>query len=89
MIAAGTSGDGSAGSFEVKNYSTKTPTGTLTVYGGIVQDVRGAVGTANGSGTITTGYAKNYTYDPRLLKTPPPDYPVMSNMLTFSQWQEN
>jgi len=89
MIAAGTSGDGSAGSFQVQNYSTKTPTGTLTVYGGVVQDVRGAVGTANDHGSIETGYAKNYTYDPRLLTKPPPDYPVVSNMLTFSQWQEN
>lgn len=89
MIAAGTSGDGSAGSFSVINYSTRTPTGTLTVYGGIVQDVRGAVGEANGSGTITDGYAKNYSYDPRFLTKPPPDYPVISGKVNFSQWQES
>jgi len=89
MIAAGTSGDGSAGSFQVVNYDTKTPTGTIDLYGGIVQDVRGAVGTADRSGNVATGYAKNYTYDSRFLTKPPPHYPVVSNMLTFSQWQEN
>jgi hypothetical protein len=88
MIAAGTSGDGSAGSFEVVNYSSKTPTGTLTVYGGIVQEVRGAVGEANG-GNIVDGYAKNYSYDPRFLTKPPPDYPVISGKVNFSQWQES
>jgi len=89
MIAAGTSGDGSAGSFGVANYSTKTPTGTLTVYGGIVQDTRGAVGTVNGNGNIQTGYVKNYSYDSRFLTKPPPDYPVISNKVNFSQWQES
>jgi hypothetical protein len=88
MIAAGTSGDGSAGSFSVIGYNTMTPTGTLTVYGGIVQEVRGAVGTANGSGGVGTGYAKNYSYDPRFLTKPPPDYPVISSKINFSQWQE-
>jgi hypothetical protein len=89
MIAAGTSGDGSAGSFGVINYNTRTPTGTLTVYGGIVQDVRGAVGTVNGSGSISTGYNKDYNYDSRFLTKPPPDYPVISGKVNFSKWQES
>src|SRR5208282_2681678 len=88
MIAAGTSGDGSAGSFSVVNYNTKTPTGTLTVYGGIVQEVRGAVGEASG-GTLIDGYSKNYSYDPRFLTKPPPVYPVISGKVNFSQWQES
>lgn len=88
MIAAGASSDGSAGSFGVVNYSTKTPTGTLTVYGGIVQEQRGAVGTVS-HGSIATGYAKNYSYDPRFLTTPPPSYPVISGRVNFSQWQES
>jgi hypothetical protein len=88
MIAAGTSGDGSAGSFGVVNYSSKSPTGTLTVYGGIVQEVRGYVGQAQ-SGTIIDGYNKNYSYDPRFLTKPPPDYPVISGKVNFSQWQES
>ncbi|MGD1017849.1 MAG: hypothetical protein ABSA12_00890 [Verrucomicrobiia bacterium] len=87
MIAAGTS-SGGTGSFGVIDYATMTPTGTLTVYGGIVQAVRGAVGTANESGGVGTGYAKNYNYDSRFLTKPPPDYPVISGKINFSQWQE-
>ena len=75
------------GSFGVINYSTRTPAGTLTVYGGIVQEVRGAVGTANSRGGAE-GYAKNYSYDSRFLTKPPPDYPVISGQVNFSQWQE-
>jgi len=88
MIAAGTSGDGSAGSFGAINYSTRSA-GTLTIYGGIVQEERGAVCTFNGSGVVQNGYAKNYSYDPRFLTTPPPDYPVIAGKVNFSQWQES
>ncbi|HTS19420.1 MAG TPA: hypothetical protein VMP11_17720 [Verrucomicrobiae bacterium] len=92
MIAAGTStltSDTSPGSFGVVNYDSRTPTGTLTVYGGIVQQSRGAVGTLNRSGDIGTGYVKNYSYDARFLTKPPPDYPVVSGQINFSQWQES
>jgi Tfp pilus assembly protein PilX len=88
MIATGTSGDGTTGSFGVSNYSTKSPTGTLTIYGGIVQNQRGAVATVNGSGVTQTGYSKNYSYDPRFINTPPPDYPTVAGKVNFAQWTE-
>ena len=88
MIAAGTSSDGSAGSFGAINYSTRSA-GTLTIYGGIVQEQRGAVCTFNSSDQVQNGYAKNYSYDPRFLTKPPPDYPVISGKVNFSQWQES
>lgn len=88
MIATGTSGDGTTGSFSVINYNTGSPRGTLNVYGGIVQDQRGAVGTFSGSST-THGYAKQYSYDPRFINTPPPYYPTIADKVTFSQWQES
>jgi hypothetical protein len=47
------------------------------------------VGTVNGNGNIQTGYVKNYSYDSRFLTKPPPDYPVISNKVNFSQWQES
>ena len=87
MIAAGTS-SGGTGSFGAVNYTSRSA-GTLTVYGGIVQEIRGAVATVNGSGNVLTGYAKNYSYDPRFLTTPPPNYPVVSGQINFSQWQES
>lgn len=67
----------SDGSFYVKNYSTKYPTGKLTVLGGIIQKQRGPVGTFDSySGSTSSGYSKNYHYDTRLGKNPPPYYPT-------------
>ncbi len=89
MVATGTSGDGSLGSFNVTNYSSGAPRGNLTIYGGIVQNTRGAVGTFNSyTGATTHGYNKNYSYDPRFIDTPPPYYPVVGGKVEFSQWQE-
>ena len=42
--------------------------GTLTVYGSIAQNFRGAVATGGGA----NGYNKNYTFDPRLSDISPP-----------------
>ncbi|MEI6513245.1 MAG: hypothetical protein WCO51_08230 [bacterium] len=65
------------GSFYVTNYDTKTPTGTLKLLGGVIQKKRGPVGTFNSStGTLSSGYSKNYSYDPRLAINPPPFYPT-------------
>ncbi len=61
-------------SFIVDNYTCgATPgangqPGTLTVDGAIAQDYRGPVGT----GTASTGYLKNYSYDDRLANILPP-----------------
>lgn len=75
MLAGGN--NTTSGSFGVANYSSKTPVGTLTVLGGIIQKERGAVGTFDSSSGVTkTGYAKNYHYDPRLGTDPPPFYPT-------------
>ncbi len=62
------------GSFTVQDFNSGSPRGTIWLYGGIVQYTRGAVGTGSGS-TITTGYAKNYKYDNRLLAQYPPHFP--------------
>lgn len=75
-------------SFMLENWWTGSPKGTLTVYGGIIQDQRGPVGTFNGfSGQKLTGYSKNYTYDSRMLNSPPPFYPTTGDYITLS-WQE-
>jgi len=73
-------------SFKVQNYNTGSPRGTLTVLGGIVQDLRGAVGTMSG-GVIVTGYLKKYIYDQRMLTKAPPFYPVFSRNSIVS-WYE-
>ncbi|MGB9619731.1 MAG: hypothetical protein ACPL7K_04920, partial [Armatimonadota bacterium] len=77
----------SGGSFYVENYNTKTPTGTLRVLGGIIQKARGPVGTFDANtGRTVTGYAKSYSYDPRLASNPPPYYPTTGQYERVS-WQ--
>ena len=87
IMTTGTSGDGSAGSWGVINYDSGSTRGNLTIYGGIVQNSRGAVGTLSG-GVLATGYSKNYSYDPRFINNPPPYYPVVAGVVTFANWQE-
>ena len=60
-------------SFLVNNYTSGTSLGTLNMYGTIDQDWRGPVGTFSGS-SVSSGYAKNYVYDPRLVFLSPPYY---------------
>lgn len=66
------------GSFYVQDWDSKTPTGTLTVVGGVIQKNRGPVGTFSTAigGSILTGYAKDYWYDERLADMPPPYFPT-------------
>ncbi|WP_019137110.1 hypothetical protein [Cellulomonas massiliensis] len=60
--------------FMVQNYDKGSANrGTLTVFGAIAQKFRGPVGTGSGA-SISTGYGKNYTYDPRFQWTAPPKF---------------
>jgi hypothetical protein len=75
-------------SFTVENYASGTPRGTLVLYGGLIQERRGPVGSYSGaSGQLLTGYAKDYTYDPRLRDTPPPGFPTTGTVKKVS-WEE-
>ncbi|AMW32984.1 hypothetical protein NA23_06795 [Fervidobacterium islandicum] len=56
------------GSFQVDGYNQGSSAGQLFVFGSIMQNVRGPVGTFNPStGDIVTGYRKTYVYDPRII----------------------
>jgi hypothetical protein len=59
-------------SFEVQNYDSGTFNGYLCVTGSIAQKFRGPVGRSDGS----SGFYKNYSYDTRLLNSPPPKFPT-------------
>lgn len=65
-------------SIRADGYNSGDPRGTLTVYGGLVQQVRGPVGTgyldADGNAVVESGYAKDYHYDYRLRELPPPGF---------------
>ncbi len=64
------------GSLSAENYALGTPKGALRIFGSIVQEKRGAVGTFAGS-SLKTGYSKRYKYDERLADPNfrPPYYP--------------
>lgn len=76
IMAVGNNPNGTPASFNVANYNSGVRRGTLTVFGGIIQNARGPVGTGTASGVINTGYAKNYVYDDKLLNSPPPNFPT-------------
>lgn len=72
------------GGFTVENYNTGLSHGTLTVYGGIVNSIRKAVGTSGSYSS--TGYMKNYIFDTRFTNDPPPCYPRLSGQLQWTEW---
>jgi hypothetical protein len=72
-------------SFLLNNWWTGGARGTLTVFGGIIQNQRGPVGTFNGNIKIS-GYSKSYNYDTRLLSSPPPFVPTTGDYIPLS-WE--
>jgi hypothetical protein len=76
-------------SFTVERWWQGPPKGTLSVYGGIIQDSRGPVGTFSSStGQQLSGYAKDYQYDQRLSALAPPFYPTTDEYQDVL-WQDN
>ena len=59
-----------AHTFTVQNWNTSVGRGALTVFGSIAQKFRGPTGQSGG----TTGYSKNYAYDPLLVSVSPPKF---------------
>lgn len=70
------------GGFGVHKYNQGSARGTLTVFGGIANKIRKAVGQ-----TTPTGYVKKYIFDDRLIDNPPPFYPERENELEWSIWE--
>lgn len=80
-------------SFYVANYASVLK-GTLTLYGGVTQVERGAVGTFNAStGQKASGYTKDYNYDQRFENVAPAYFPPArdaNNRIVYLKtlWQE-
>jgi len=73
------------GSFYVDRYDSGVHRGTLGIFGGLIQYNRGPVGTFNSyTGTVMTGYNKNYIYDKKLINLPPPNFPTTGNIAILS-----
>jgi hypothetical protein len=76
-------------SVRVQMWSRGSPLGSFHVRGVLAQRYRGPVGT-NSSGTIVSGYGKDYVYDQRLKYLSPPKFldPVASQW-GVNTWAEN
>ncbi|MEI6563267.1 MAG: hypothetical protein WCO42_03045 [bacterium] len=74
------------GMFTVEAYDTRLTTAcsNLNVYGGIVENYRGPVGTTGGK-----GYLKNYIFDTRFKTNPPPHYPVVGDQYYWGGWRDS
>ncbi len=66
------------GTFKNQNYNNGTPQGTFTFYGGLIQNINGAMGISSG-GTTTSGFSRKYKYDSRLAANPPPGFPITNH----------
>ncbi len=68
-----------SGSMYVKDYNDGVKRGTLRIFGGVIQNVRGAVGTG-GASSNGTGYLKDYEFDSKLINIPPKSFPCTGNL---------
>ncbi|MBV8163179.1 MAG: hypothetical protein JOZ91_02815 [Candidatus Eremiobacteraeota bacterium] len=67
---------------------SKGDQGALTLYGSLMQNMRGAVGHFTSLvPPIHTGFSRVMSYDPRLAANPPPFYPVTGNY-TIVAWDD-
>lgn len=73
------------GGFGVDQYNSGSYRGVLKIYGGIANLIRNAVGTSSSSSQ--TGYLKNYIYDARFARNPPPYYPKLTDELEWAGWE--
>ncbi|MGA3286766.1 MAG: hypothetical protein ABSD46_05020 [Bacteroidota bacterium] len=77
------------GGLVAENYDDTRRIGTLTLVGGLQQFDRKGVGTFNSStGAQVHGFAKNYSYDPRLQYEAPPSYPKMQRYRVLSWYDK-
>jgi hypothetical protein len=72
------------GTFSNNNYNNGTVQGTFTFYGGLIQNINGAMGISSG-GTLTSGFSRKYKYDSRLAANPPPGFPI-TNRYDIIAW---
>jgi len=70
--------------FWVKNYKNDRY-GYLHLYGGLIQQSRGAVG-LTGSYYSRKGYLKDYRWDPRLREQIPPSFPMLLVLRKIAWW---
>jgi len=73
-------------SITAEDYYLGSPRGTLTIWGGLIQKYRGAVGQFR-YGRIVHGYQKDYHYDSRVTGRAPPTFPS-TGVYEKTVWEE-
>jgi hypothetical protein len=71
---------------EAEDYMHHAPRGTFVIYGGMIADYSIHLGQFD-AGVCTSGYVRDYRYDPRLFYMPPPFFPTTGRYLVCS-WEE-
>jgi hypothetical protein len=71
------------GNFSNTTYNS-TLSGTFTFYGGLIQNINGAMGISSG-GSLQHGFDRKYKYDARLAANPPPGFPI-TNRYDIIAW---
>ncbi|HRP47767.1 MAG TPA: DUF4900 domain-containing protein, partial [Trueperaceae bacterium] len=65
----------SEGMVTVQDYDEGSPRGAVNLLGGIIENKYGAFGTfSSRTGSMSTGYSRNFTYDPRMYASVSPPY---------------
>jgi hypothetical protein len=80
ILMAGNPSDSYNSSVNVENYNSRPPSGSVHLLGGIIEEYYGAFGTFNSStGSIQTGYGRDFRYDRRMSRGfSPPYYPTIN-----------
>ncbi len=86
MIEAGSSGSTQNSSVNVTNYNSGSPRGQGHLIGGIIEKYCGPFGSFSSStGTILTGYGRDFRYDRRMSRGFAPPYFPTTSLLEFAQ----
>jgi hypothetical protein len=81
-----TSEDNNAGFFQADAWNSGVVKGTATLLGGVITYDYGAFGQFNSdTGNPSSGYARNFVYDQRMMQgKAPPYYPSLSTFIAFT-----
>jgi hypothetical protein len=81
-----TSEDNNAGFFQADAWNSGSVKGTATLLGGVISYDYGAFGQFNSqTGNPSSGYARNFVYDKRMMQgKSPPYYPSLSTFIAFT-----
>jgi hypothetical protein len=86
VLMAGSAGSSYHSSVTVAGYNTGSPRGTVNLLGGMIEKYYGAFGTFNAqTGTMQTGYGRNFTFDTRMGRGfNPPYFPTTNQFMVVA-----